>query len=494
VSWNKKQSRERIKAAWSETDGLVVQDLVRETDLSGLGLKKAYRVDGVHVFASIPNASTLLETTDAEGELCHKRYLRFLNLYQRVTHVALGQTDAQKVDFQNERLHFMLYKPYGDAEKRIANAVVIADALQRLVVQVNDLHDELPDAISRIGIETGKSLAVRNGTRGDREPLFLGDCVNHAAKLSVGTSAGIYLGHAARAVLGKDWAVDEPSKTRLTGKQIADLYEKADISLDVDKLVESYEEEKKESPLGEFKFFRPTPPLSNLDPDALAAAKTARIDSTAFMADIDGFTDYVTERMEDTKKAAKAVRVLHVVRKELRDVLKDFEGRKIRYIGDCLQGVRADGPKSTEEAESVRNAVRCAGALRSSFDLVKEEISDAESLGLAIGLELGPVSITRLGIRSSKDRVLIGRAVIGAEDAQRSCSGTETKIGPLAFKAAEASVRAIFASNRKRADLDYNTVELELELEEQKQKDEKRASLSKAIHEAPSSVPRAYAK
>jgi len=494
MSWNKERSRNRIKAAWNETDGLVVQDLVRETDLSSLGLKKVYRVDGVHVFASIPNAMTLLETTGVEGERCHQRYLRFLNLYQRVTHVLIGQTDAQKVDFQNERLHFMLYKPYGDEKLRIANAVVIADALQRLIADANKGHEELPDAVSRIGIETGTSLAVNNGTRGDREPLFLGDCVNHAAKLSDGASPGIYLGRAARAVLGKDWVVDDPAKTRLTEKQIAELQGKADISINVQKLVESYEEEKKESPLGEFKFFRPTPPLRDLDPEDLSGARTARIDSSALMADIDGFTAYVTERMSDSKKAATAVRVLHVIRKELRDVLSDFGGRKIRYIGDCLQGIRADGERETDSAKTVRNAVRCAGALRSSFDLVKEQVPDAATLGLAIGLELGPVSITRLGVRGNKDRVLIGRAVSGAEAAQRNCAGSETEIGALAHDAADTSVRAIFVTGRRQRGLDFNTVELKLLVEDEKRRVAKSESATPVIG-APSIVlPRAHAR
>jgi hypothetical protein len=51
-----------------------------------------------------------------------------------------------------------------------------------------------PAAKVRIGIDSGKALAVNNGRRGHREPLFLGEPANQAAKrASGGEATGIYL-------------------------------------------------------------------------------------------------------------------------------------------------------------------------------------------------------------------------------------------------------------------------------------------------------------
>ena len=44
----------------------------------------------------------------------------------------------------------------------------------------------------RVGIDSGIALTVNNGRNGHREPLFLGDPANHAAKIaSGGNSSGI---------------------------------------------------------------------------------------------------------------------------------------------------------------------------------------------------------------------------------------------------------------------------------------------------------------
>lgn len=465
MSWNYEASRQRILDAWEKTEEIEVRDLVRDTTLDTLPLNLAYRVHGVHVFSSILNAPDLVETTVAEGERSHKRYLRFLNLVHRSTHFLLNQTDARKVDFQTDRLHFMLYKPYDDARIRIARAVAIADAHQELLKEVNPLHEELPDAVCRAGIESGTSLAVRNGTKGDRELLFLGNCVNRAAKLSSGKKSGVFLGAEARRELGPEWECSEPHETPLTREQINSLTDLAQLDLNIDSLVKAYKKELSESPLTEIEFFRPTPPLSTLNLDGLSPSRTARIDSVVVMADVDNFTRYISQRMMDDAKARDAVRVLHVIRKEIRDVLQgDFSGKKIRYIGDCLQGVVAEGVRKTDASESVLLAVRICAAMRSSFDLIKNEISDASELGIAIGLDFGPISISRLGVKFSRDRVVVGRSVSRAEECQRRCNGVETEIGQNALDVADDSIREIFKDGPKRQGLDYDLLQEELKL------------------------------
>ena len=221
MAWSKQLSRERIEAAIATVKSVDVADLVRETDLSNIPLTKAYRVNGVHVYVEIPNALSLLGVGGTEGEKSHKRLLRFLHLYQRVAHVVFVRSDATKVDHQNQRLHFVVHKPYDDERKRIMMAVSVANLLRDVILGANTHHDELPDAKVCIGIESGLTLAVNNGTRGDREPLFIGNAANHAAHLLGSMKEGLFLGDTARKSLGGAWVTTDYATSPLTAAQIA---------------------------------------------------------------------------------------------------------------------------------------------------------------------------------------------------------------------------------------------------------------------------------
>lgn len=82
-TWNKDRAARRIDA---RIGGLPAKDIeikeyVRDTNLAELPNNVAYRVNGVHLYADILNVAEMLDVTSYEGELCHKRTLRFLNLH-----------------------------------------------------------------------------------------------------------------------------------------------------------------------------------------------------------------------------------------------------------------------------------------------------------------------------------------------------------------------------------------------------------------------------
>jgi len=139
----------------------------------------------------------------------------------------------------------------------------------------------------------------------------------------------------------------------------------------------------------------------------------------------------------------------------------DFDGRRIRFIGDCLHGLLCDGTvHTTDDEETVSTATLCAGALRSSFELALEKLGaegiDTEGLGLAIGFEFGPMNVTRLGMQGDRVRCSVSRGALASETEQTRCSGDETAIGPLAHDAGTKAVRDLFGSRRKVKGLDYN--------------------------------------
>lgn len=462
-TWNKNRAEKHIDSQIEVVETVEIKDYVRDMSLENIKTNTAYRVDGVHMYADIQNFTEILNNTDTEGELAHKRALRFLDLHYRAVTQILDSVDAVRVDFHGQRLHSLFTKPYNtevDAEKqRVQRAVATADMIIEVLKQTGDLDEQIDNAKLRIGIDTGLSLAVNNGRKGNKEPLFLGNPANYAAKLASNNKAmGIYLTNAARLTLGLK-KVDKPESNRLTNDEIADCKTAADLGISVDEIVKKWKEHKDKNRLADYVFSRQSPPLKNMPISELTPANTKRQEMISTYADIDGFTAYVSENIKSN--AEDVVRTLHVLRSEFERVITvEFSGRRVRFIGDCIHALSYEGTVQTIDNEvSVTNATLMAGALRSSFELAIEKLKESKyktgELGLSIGFDLGPVSVSRLGIKGRRIRCAIGRKVIESENMQCKCDGTETAIGLAAYNKASQAVKDLFTSKRKVEHLDY---------------------------------------
>ncbi len=461
-SWKHDRAKTAIDARIKDVEHVTVVDYTRTTSLQSIPTNKAYRLNAVHLYVDIVNFEEILWSTDVEGETCHKRALRFLNLHYRAVHRILADADAIRVDFHNQRLHAIVAKPYGvDAEdERVDRAVAIAKLIAEVLAETGDDDEKIPNAKVRVGIDTGRALAVNNGRNGNREPLFLGRPANIAAKLASNNNAiGIFLSNEARAAIAVD-AVDEPAKSKLTDDEVNRCVDKAKLGLSKDSIVSDWRKDNENHPIGSISFSRATPPLKNLEIAALTPGNSRRMDMISVYADVDNFTAYVDWHIDDD--AENVVRCLHVIRAELDRVLTaDFSGRRIRFIGDCIHGHLLEGTAYTTDADTtISTAVLCAGGLRSSFDLALERLEendvDIDDLGLAIGFEFGPGSITRLGMQGSRVRCSTGRSVLGSEKEQKRCNGTQTAIGATAYDSGPASVRTLFGSTRRVSNLTYD--------------------------------------
>jgi len=468
-SWNKDRASERIDAKISELplNSIEIKEYVRDTDLTNLPSNVAYRVNGVHLYVDILNLSSMLHVTEAEGETCHRRTLRFLNLHYRAVYRILQRVDAIFVDFHNQRLHSVVSKPYDSEADRVHKAVAMSQMIVDVLARTGEDADH-PSAKVRIGIDTGSALAVNNGRRGHREPLFLGVPANHAAKRAGGgRSTGIYLTNEARIAIGLK-KTDTEDATPLTGIEIATSKEQAKLGVTAVEVVKEWKEDLEKNPIGVFGFTAHTPPFSTLDIETLSVKNSRRQDAATVYADIDGFTTYVGANIASDQSAKHVVRSLHVLRSELDAVLQsDFSGQKVRFIGDCVHGLTVEGTaQTTDEKETISNLTLCAGAMRSSFKLALTKLmangTDASSLGLAIGFEFGPMTVTRLGIRGGLVRCSVSRGVVTAESEQSRCRGAETALGPIAYSKASDAVKSVFGTTRTRAGLTYDVAVKEL--------------------------------
>lgn len=467
--WKEDRAKTRIASEFEKVRDVEIRDYKRDTSLESIPSKRAYRVHGAHLYIDILNIDEMLGCTATEGETCHQRTLRFLNQHYRAVHRILDESDVVRVDFHNQRLHAVVTKPYGETEERarVARAVAVAQLVIDVLAETGDKDAHIENAKVRVGIDSGLALAVNNGRKGGREPLFLGSPANQAAKCAGhGKAEGIYLTNAARSILGFDELEGEkPKSTPLTRVQIDSCIEDAALGVSKERIINLWHDEQAESPIGEFEFSRPTPPLSDLDFKVLTPGNSRRFVGVSLYADIDGFTQFVDDHIDD--KAEDLVRALHVLRSEMDAVVySDFKGRRVRFVGDCLHGGLLEGISETDEEAVVSAATQCAGALRSSFALslahLQAEGVGTGELGLAIGYELGPLSFTRLGIKGSRVRCATGRAVLVSEDAQRGCKGNETAIGEAAYNAGSDAVRLMFSTDRKTQDLDYDAAVEEL--------------------------------
>lgn len=468
-SWSKDRASKRIDARLAEvkTKDIEIREYVRETNLEDLPRHVAYRVNGVHLYADILNLGSMLNVTQVEGETCHRRTLRFLNLHYRAVHRVLQRCDALHVDFHNQRLHSVVIRPYDSEKKRLHRAIAIGQLIIEVLQRTGEDADH-PAADVCVGIDSGKALAVSNGRRGHREPLFLGEPANHAAKRSGGgTTVGVFLTNTARKVLGYAEA-DDPDQIPLTLKEIEISQDEANLGTTTDEIVKEWKDDLEKNPISTFDFSGHTPPFRNLDFETLSARNSRRQDAASVYADIDGFTNYVSNNISSDDGAKNVVRALHVLRSELDSVLHtEFAGRKVRFIGDCVHGILAEGTAQTTDAEeTITNMALCAAAMRSSFKLALEKLkddgTDATELGVAIGFEYGPITATRLGMKGDLIRCSVSRGALAAEGEQKRCDGNETAIGAKAYNAGTDGIRSVFGSSRVRADLDYDTAVKEL--------------------------------
>jgi class 3 adenylate cyclase len=466
--WKKADAEARIDSKLSDVESVDIVDYKRDLSLDNIPTNRAYRINGVHLYVDILNLSRILGT---ESETAHKRALRFLNQHYRAVHRILSRVDAIRVDFHNQRLHAVVAKPYdtedGAEAKRIQRAIATGQLIIDVLEDVGNEDNKVDPADVRIGIDSGAALAVNNGRAGQREPLFLGSPANHAAKRAGGgTKPGIFLTGAARDVIGLT-SVDDENATPLTTEEITASFAEAKLGISKDEIITEWRADLKDNPIGDFEFSRHTPPFRDLGIDELTPSNSRRQEAVSIYGDIDGFTAYVDQQIEGN--AEDVVRCLHVIRAEMDAVLSaDFGGQKIRFIGDCIHGVIAEGTaQTTDDEASITNALLCAGALRSSFDLALAKLAKkkvaCDGIGLQVGLEYGMVTVTRLGMKGNRVRCAASCSVLTSEKEQTRCSGDETAIGEAAYKAGTSAVRALFGTTRKASGLDYDTVVLELE-------------------------------
>ena len=494
MSWSRSRSEERIRKFRDESPEVKVeryadQYMPRIAQLREMAKAQGRPLPDNPPLFDLPNgAAVLVETVQVYVRLLnyddfrldggtetpesHARGLAVLHtLYGAADRVVEG-VGAQRVDYHGARLHAVVIEPRGQSSisARVAAGLKLAEEMIALATLGGRqfIGDDMLHF--RVGIDLGPCVAINSGRSDEREPMFIGPAANHAAKLAAGKDEGIYLSDRVRAVFGlrRTATLAEERAIAATAGELGALRSSAfdlDGRVPVTARLDEWIDEVREKPAGlisprDFKFHQHTPPLRSIDYASLSPSRSIRMPMAAIFADLDGYTAYIDHCMA-TGSLDKAVQLLHVLRSEFNAVVQsDFGGRKVRFIGDCILGILAEGSTSEVDiTQTVTRAALCAGALRSSFDLCGTIMAEAQKLGLAIGFETGPTPVSRIGIRGERSvRVVTSLAVRESEASQCECMGHQTRIGPNAYKNASSAVRILFGPDRTADDLDYDDV------------------------------------
>lgn len=452
MTWNAARAEARIRKHLTTVpaveDGVTLaKDARKGGDLGELSTRRTFLVEGAHLYGQLLDFDDLALDQGRETESSDARVLAFLHTYYRIWDAIVDGEDGHRVDHHGVRMHAVVTEPTGNPLGQVERAVALAGKLAEAAKQVGDAYG-FPARI-RFGIDHGRCLAMATGHSHEKDTLFLGAPANHAAKKAAEEGGpGVFLADGALRVVGsRAVAKSAAGVTSLTESFVRDAAGRYRFE-GIDRAVAGLIEERRKgvgAPV--FRFHRHTPPLASLKFADLSPAKSVRMGMASLFADIDGFTAYVDAAIRNGPLQIKsAVKTIHVIREELNDVLQeDFEGKRIRFIGDCIHGCLAAGESSDDPATAVGDTAMCAAAMRSSFDLCLLLAQPGANLDLAIGIEYGPVPITRLGTPGNDSvRCAPGRAVIAAERIQQSIIGGGVKMGPNALSHARSVVRKHF--------------------------------------------------
>lgn len=418
--------------------------------MAKLPAKRAFVVEGAHIYANLLDFDHIVaDPRTGETEASHQRVLRFLNMHYRLWDSIVDDQEADRVDFHGTRLHAIVTSPTSDPRGQVERAVALASKLNDATKRIASAYG-FPARI-RFGIDQGKCLAMTTGRAHEKDTLFLGAPANYAAKLAAAhDQEGIFVTANAQAVAG----LSSAKRTLLNEMAFDDRFiaeaSRRHTFARLDEAVTRLIAEARQETL--FIFHRTTPPLAALKFSQLSPASSVRMGMASLFADIDGFTVFVDNAIQAGSDGIKrAATAIHVIREELNDVLsKDFGGKRVRFIGDCIQGVLAEGRLKDDPPSAVDTAVLCASGMKNSFVLCQSIVGGIDSLNLAIGIEYGPVPLTRLGL-SGKDsvRCAAGRAVIISERVQQSLEGGGWKLGPMALEIASPATKKLFGSSTR---------------------------------------------
>jgi class 3 adenylate cyclase len=454
MSWNRQRSADRIQRHLQGMQPINVSDFTKNMDLEHVvSENQCKRIFGVHVYATLTNFSQLA-SSPPEGD-GYKDWIIALHLYQQEVFYIVEQIfGSYFVHFQSTKLHALLYQPFREPSLLAARAVLLQYVLGDFVRAI--FHPVFPHygkTMLASGVDLGMTIATSNGLRNDRELLFIGSAANYAAKIIDQSDEYPRITQRIYHALPKEIQnLCHPAGTLLnTPLYVLRIPERGMFA----KLLHSYgikwrPEDRIQHLLQEKQRLSLAPITTHaeaplVDLNELSILNNRRVFAASLFADVSGFTRYVAEA-EKNGTQAQALRVLHAIREEMACIVRlDFPGLRVQFQGDRVQALFVG-----REQKVAQCAVQAAIGLQSSMEgPIKEYLSQARPLHLAIGVDLGWTLVSRLGARKYRDPICIGQPVERAAAFEEASEGGQIAISRRLYQALPADIRCHFQRNRK---------------------------------------------
>lgn len=454
MGWNYDKSKERIERHIDNIGPIEIKKLSREADLKVLLTETCCRdIYGAHVYFDISNF-TEMASEDAPDETEFKRLIQAVHIYQReVARIVEDEDkfDGLRVHFQGGKLHALFYRPIDDPKEIAKKAFFLLVVLKDFVANVfNPSFDFYEDFEGAGGTDIGDVVGTRNGSRADRELLFLGAAANYAAKI-INAAGQLRFTDRLYEELPEDLqerciniSDDVYQIKEIDTDELDSLLEEHGVAWDRQASEERIKEDKRRFPL---KYIHYSSADNLIDIDALGINNNKRVSAASVFGDITGFTAYI-DGAEDADAKIEALRVLHAIRKEMATVVKvDFDGLRVQFQGDRVQGLY-HLPKG-DESKIAAEAVEAAVGLQSSMEkTIKEVLPESGHLKLAVGVDLDITLISKLGTHAHRDRIALGGGVEGAAMIEEKCSGGQIGVSAKVYNLLPERLQKHFSYSR----------------------------------------------
>jgi class 3 adenylate cyclase len=437
MSWNYQRSYDRIRTHLDTMGEIEVAKLKREADLEQLLSETTCRdIYGAHVYVQVSNFARLA-SDGLYAEDDYKHLIQGLHIYERaVTRIVEG-LGGLLVHFQGPKLHALFYRPINDGEALATRAVLLQLVLKDFVKTIfNTAFSDCDDFTIAGGTDLGNAIGTMDGINGDRELLFVGAPANHAAKI-ISTAHRMRLTQQIYDTLPNDLrtvcfqTVDGSYQMQpVTGDRLDTLLKAHGLTWNRDMSTRHVEEDKERFPQEDIAY---SSAEVLIEVDDLSIFNNKRVLGASIFADVSGFTHYIDAATSDEKKQ-EALRVLHAIRKETaRVIMGDFNGVRIQYQGDRIQGL-FHLPQDDEEVIA-QKVVEAAVGLQSSMEhTLKTCLPEAKDLRLAIGIDMGTTLVSKLGARGQRDRICLGEEVECAAQLEERSEGGQIAVSTAIYE------------------------------------------------------------
>jgi class 3 adenylate cyclase len=452
MSWNYQRSMDRIRKHLEDMGEIEVEKLRKEADLEQLLSETICRdIYGAHVYVQVSNFARLA-SDGPYAEDDYKCLIQGVHIYERaVTRIVKG-LGGVLVHFQGPKLHALFYRPIDDGEALATRAALLQLVLKDFVKTIfNPAFPDCDDFTIAGGTDLGNAIGTMDGINGDRELLFVGAPANHAAKI-ISTANRLRLTQQVYEALPEDLRA-------MCFQTVDGHYQALPVSSDdLDALLKTHkltwnrgecarqiEEDKARFPLDDIAY---SSAEFLIEVDDLSIFDNKCVFGASIFADVSGFTRYIDAATSDEEKQ-EALRVFHAIRKETARVITgDFNGARIQYQGDRIQGL-FHLPQDDEEAIS-QKVVEAAVGLQSSMGYtLKACLPEVQDLRLAIGIDMGTTLVSKLGARGQRDRICLGEEVESAAQLEERSEGGQIAVSTAVYKVLPDELRDHFTYSAK---------------------------------------------